>query len=811
VEGIHTKARRFPVKRLPIGRSALAAAGLSLIALATTAGLQAQVLGAERAEHACTIRTGGVLCWGGNKGGQLGIGAASSGSPFAEWVVPPGSGASAVAAGDLASCAVLAGGVRCWGTDALDALGNGPGRQDLAEPGAWLAGLGQASGVTAIAGFGYSFCAVQGGGLRCWGDNERWQLGYGEEIEQQDAPGAFLPGLGSGSGVAAVAIGPYASCAVQQGGVKCWGSHESRILGEPAGGAGGLSQPGGFVPGLAAGAGATAVALGNRHACAIVSGGVKCWGLNSRGALGLGTVGGSEAVPSAWVEGMEAGSGVTRIAASGLATCAVQGEQIRCWGDTTLGQAGDRVPESPYARPVPEALALFLSPGWKPEALAAGNHAFCARLNHADIPGAVTRDVCWGDQHYGKTGNGRMRQQWNPTRVDPDWSSAGAPLAFAAGRLATCAVAPAGMGKGELYCWGGNGGGVLGIGSPLQVDTAWPVPVAGLGAQDGPWDVAMSLGHACAAAGGGAWCWGTGAQGQLGDGAGGSGLALQPQAVTGLSGEVTQVAVGLSHSCAVETLIVNSLPVSRLLCWGSDQHGQLGNDAAASANSPTPQLVEGLHQGVLGVDAGDSHSCARTSGFALRCWGRNHRGQLGDGSTSSRFVPVAVTIPGGGVGTFATGGAHSCAANSSFVYCWGANDFGQAGQVPDSSPSMVLEPQVVMVSSGIKQLALGGTHSCAVRHVGTLWCWGDNAHGQLGVGLDTAFSAAPVRAQGGWGEAKVLAVAAGEAHTCAEVEDAGIWCWGDAVYGKLGNGELGYQTDPQEVLGAEILRHGFEG
>lgn len=141
----------------------------------------------------------------------------------------------------------------------------------------------------------------------------------------------------------------------------------------------------------------------------------------------------------------------------------------------------------------------------------------------------------------------------------------------------------------------------------------------------------MSVGywHTCAIKGS-AQCWGVNVYGMLGDGS--SVSKSKPAPVTGLASGVTNLTLGDWHSCA----IVNG----SAKCWGQNTNGQLGD--ASTTVSRIPVQVSGLTSGIAGLAAGAAHTCAMTTDGAMKCWGSNVKGPLGDGSTTSSLSPVDV-------------------------------------------------------------------------------------------------------------------------------------------------------------------------
>jgi len=142
----------------------------------------------------------------------------------------------------------------------------------------------------------------------------------------------------------------------------------------------------------------------------------------------------------------------------------------------------------------------------------------------------------------------------------------------------------------------------------------------------------------------------------------------------------------------------------------------------------------GLGTGVLAISAGWLHACATIAGGAVKCWGYNENGQLGDGTTiGSSYLARQVSGLNDGIVKVAAGGYHTCAVDSiGRAKCWGANSSGQLG---DGSTDDSSQPQLVLgLASDVVEISAGYSHSCAVTAAGTLMCWGLNEYGQLGNG-----------------------------------------------------------------------------
>src|SRR5450759_2627503 len=257
----------------------------------------------------------------------------------------------------------------------------------------------------------------------------------------------------------------------------------------------------------------------------------------------------------------------------------------------------------------------------------------------------------------------------------------------------------------------------------------------------------------CAVTNGGAlWCWGWNVYGGLGDGT--TTDRLTPVMVSGLTSGGVAAAAGPYHTCAVTS-------GGALLCWGGNQYGQLGDGTTTNRLTPVP--VSGLTSGVVAVTAGYYHTCALTSGGAVQCLGANYSGRLGDGTTTNRLTPVAVSGLTSGVVATAAGAHHTCAVTSGgAVQCWGNNPNGQLGDGTTTNRSV--PGPVSGLGSGIAAVTAGEAHTCALTSTGGVVCWGGNFAGQVGDGTTTArVTATPVTGL----QSGVRAITAGQWHTCA--------------------------------------------
>ncbi len=310
------------------------------------------------------------------------------------------------------------------------------------------------------------------------------------------------------------------------------------------------------------------------------------------------------------------------------------------------------------------------------------------------------------------------------------------------------------------------------------------VVAAGIRATDDPGVIAAGGRHSCALVSSRVLCWGANDRGQLGDGD--SEARSDPTPVVGdLS--FTQVSTGLAHSCGVAR-------GGEAYCWGNDDKGQLGDATFTSRSAPV--RVSG-NQTFRALRTGQTHTCGLTSAGDVLCWGSNANGQLGDGTTATRSSPVLVS---GGLRfvSVSAGWNHSCAiATDGVAYCWGANASGQLG---NGTRADARTPIAVSGPIKLTSISAGATHTCAVAATGEAYCWGRNSYGQLGTGGagGTADQLTPTPVTG---STRFVSVTLGGVHSCGRTRAGQAWCWGRNVYGQLGDGTNASRDVPTRVGG----------
>ena len=565
--------------------------------------------------HTCALTSaGGVKCWGFNIHFELGALRDSEVSAPVDVCADAScasalSGVAAISVGLWHTCAVTnAGGVKCWGNNWDGQLGHRTFSfslpVDVCADAACASDLGDVSAISA--GDANTCVVTAAGDVKCWGSNSSGQLGFVPSPAQSSTPLDVCEDLSPGcenilSGIAAISAGDVHTCAMAAaGGVKCWGDNLDNQLGD---GTRLKSITPVDVCAVASCASAlsdvTAVAAGTGQTCAMAAaGGVKCWGDNDEGQLGVGTESFRRRPVDVCADAACTSvlSGVAAVAAGAGHSCAVTAlGGVKCWGVNGFGELGDGT-TTDSSTPVDVcADATCDSDLSGVAALAAGGSTFVSSVGHTCALMSGGGVKCWGDNSTGQMGDGTTTNSSTPVDVCADaecTSALSGVVVIAAGAGHTCAL----MSGGGVKCWGANGFGLLGNGTTTGSSTPVNVcaDVACTSALSGVVAIAAGAGHTCAVTGlGGVKCWGDNSTGQMGDGT--------------TTNSSTPVDVCADASCA------------------SDLSGVA---AGASGGSTYP--------------CSGGHTCALVSGGGVKCWGVNTKFQLGHGLAYS-YVPLGVS------------------------------------------------------------------------------------------------------------------------------------------------------------------------
>jgi len=349
------------------------------------------------------------------------------------------------------------------------------------------------------------------------------------------------------------------------------------------------------------------------------------------------------------------------------------------------------------------------------------------------------------------------------------------PLFPKLGTANTCAVDE----SSKLWCWGSNQYHLMGTGdSSLLGNRYVPTRVGTMTGDVVAFDVGFGANFCAIDSTGQLFCWGNNTYGELGVGDKVDRTSATP--VSFPNGAVpVDVVIGKDYTFAIDTN-------GKLYVWGRNYNGNYGNGTEGVASeSDTPIHVPHAN-GVVQVSGGASSACLLDTESKLYCWGWNGYGMVTlERLPNSVLSPYHVPIPGGGVTKIDQFSSEHgiCAINDSAeLYCWGSNNVGQLGQ--GVLYGTWYDPPKVPVPGDVIDVAVGSQNNCAITSDNKLWCWGDNQFGQLGTGACCVDQLSPVQTLA----PDPVYVDAGHKHTCSVDSAGQLWCWGWNTVGKVGTG-----------------------
>lgn len=808
------------------GDSAEQVGGTLPVSVGTSRTITKLFLG-SMSNHACAILDNGTAkCWGRNNVGQLGLGdTASRGDDPTRagdnlLAINFGSGRTPVkmALGQSHSCAILDNGrVKCFGQSNYGQLGYGDNvtRGNIPnQMGDNLGYVNLGTGRTAVdisAGTDSTCALLDNGTVKCWGRNNVGQLGIDSNVSPIGTSGTQMGDnlltANIGTTATQVAVGNQFACALLTGGnVKCWGNNGNGQLGQDNTSTYSASTTTNTLAAmnpvnLGSGRTATQISVGQYNVCAYLDNGTtKCWGAGNNGTLGQGntinygnstaTTGGDRTIANLPVMNTGTIYPVTGVAAGNLFGCVTQGTtppyRAKCFGTNSTGvlgigdngsvttstaNIGDAVGEIGDSMP-------FLDIGGSITQVIAGSANVCALRDDG-------KAFCFGDNTYGRLGAGRAANLGDlPDQMGSKLAAVNLGTGMLVSKAATgqnhvCAM----FTTGQVKCWGRNNYGQLGLGDNNSRDTLSDMgdnlPFVNLGTNKTAKDIAAGNSHTCAILNDNTVkCWGRNNNGQLGldstinKGAGSTDMASLSTVDLGSGRTATQIVAGGSHTCAI-------LDTGNVKCWGYNGYGQLGQGntnnygSATNTTGGNQTIVNsvivplGTSRTATQLTAGDNHTCAILDNNTVKCWGRSNNGQLGYDATTS----VGAT----------------------------------SGQMGDS-----LNPVNIGASLTATSIVATTNHTCVTRSNGTAICWGAGGNGRLGQGttanwgtggnLMTNLPAISVPAG-----VTFTAIYALNAETCMIGSDQIARCFGQALYGALGQEQSTADTTSTSLMGGNLL------
>jgi alpha-tubulin suppressor-like RCC1 family protein/endonuclease I len=566
------------------------------------------------------------------------------------------------------------------------------------------------------------------GTVWAWGANDVGQLGEQGTFDSGAPTQVTLP---AGTSIRAISAGQWHGLALESNGeVWSWGDNADGQLGT------GSTPATNYLPAkIADFTGVIAIAAGYEHSVAVKSDGtVWTWGSDTFGGV-QGEPEWSHSVTPIEVAGV---NDVVAVACGWFHTLALKGDgTVWSWGSAaTPGQVS--------------GLSGVIS-------IACAKNHFLALKSDGTV-------WSWGENSDGQVGDGTTIDRNSPVQL----SGLDHIVAIKAGDIHSIAL----KSDGTVWVWGRNET------NDKAFDSVTPVQMNGV---NGVASIATGDFFSIALKNDGTlWTWGNGSNGALGDGEQSdvSNLVEVP-----LLNDIKAISAGHYQSLAV------AKSDGSVWAWGGNDRGELGNGTIN--NSAVPVKVSGL-TGVKSVAGGRLYSVALKDNGTVWAWGWNSNGQLGNGTFSNSATTGPVQVGNlTGISAISTLGDHTLALKlpEGTVWSWGQNDQGQLGDGSTTDRSL---PVLVTGLSDVKAVAAGWGHSLAVKNNGTVWAWGSNSNGQLGNGAGGNYGDIAETPTQVTGLTDVIAVAAGDGHSLALKRDGTVWSWGDNSFGELGIGSVGF-------------------
>lgn len=508
------------------------------------------------------------------------------------------------------------------------------------------------------------------------------------------------------------------------------------------------------------------VSAGRFHVCAIKTDGTLWgWGLAS-----LGTLGNNLIYASSPVQTVAYGTNWGSVSCGSYHTSSIKTDgSLWLWGYNIDGQLGDNTTTN---RSSPVQTITF-GTNWSYVACG-GNHAAAIKTD-----GTLWT---WGRNNNGQLGDNTTTNKSSPVQTiagGTNWSK------VACGYRQTAAIKT----DGTLWTWGRNSYGSLG--DDTRTDRSSPVQTIALGTN---WS-SVSVGYreyiAATKTDGTLWLWGNnafiGISGWLGD-----------NTSTPKSSPVQTVAGGTNWSsvyCGDKTTMAIKKD-GTLWGWGDNTNGEIGDK---TIYVPIPTIIDNVNNWAsMTNNASYDNSIfmgAKTDG-TIWVWGTNSYGQLGDNTIVSKFSPVQLPSGINSWSIISAGTQHTAGIQSDgSLWAWGRNIFGQLGDNTLTNKSSPI--QIFSELLNWSAVSCGTSHSMGLKKDGTLWTWGANARGQLGINVSGTRSSPIQTVTGGTNWTSIYA---GNQSCAAIKSDTTLWVWGFGLNGQLGQGNSTNRSSPVQFM-----------
>lgn len=638
---------------------------------------------------ACVVVEGEAYCWGNNSSGQLGVsGVSYSMVPIAVDT----SGAlkslkiSSIDVGETHTCAIASSKAICWGSNQYSQLGNSKAKKESIFTPTEVDSDGVLKNkvlTTVAVGSGHT-CVATINELFCWGIDYNGQLGsgtYGSIKEIKDV-NALKFTTASIKQITGIEASSNSTCVIADALLYCWGQNSSGRFDSTT--VGGISKPRQIeMNGLLLGREIQEVGIGAAHLCVLASSAPLCWGDNAQGQLGTGTEISSFTPTKVSSEIVKSGSTLD-LAVSTNTSCAIAKGRVYCWGSSSQYQGG-RISPATSSLPLPvgvDSSELQFKSLTNLQASDYRSFTFVAEGNPYDFNPAVDKNLspittpilstnlgvlkgkqisgysnesgfqcflfnseiyCRGENAYGQLGNNSTLYSQEPVKVDTTGVLKGKKINdFALGNSHACVLS-----ENEVFCWGNNESGQLGISDEKDAFGAYrtqfsnkPVAIDTTGVLKGKkiTDIEASSQSTCVVASDELFCWGvlhySFKNPKVSDTIS-SGTAKEIQNKGELSGKkITKL---ILPPQLYSSSLICALADNRAYCWSGDRStGSMNKELTVPHIVGDKTLVA---RPVSELAMSNSHACLISMGEVF-CWGENSSGQLGIGNVNSQNLPV---------------------------------------------------------------------------------------------------------------------------------------------------------------------------
>ena len=706
-------------------------------------------------------------------------------------------GQNVIAVGANHSLAIDADGqLFAWGDNSNGQLGNGTGLDTNVPVAVSTAAFPAATRFIAVAAHSNTSLALASNGqLYSWGNNANGQLGDGSNVNRATPVEVSILGVV----FTQIAVASTHTLALTaDGSIYSWGKNNSGQLGDG-------SKVDTLVPilvdrsGIAGSKVFVSIAAGSGFAGyshgVTDDGSLYGWGGNWSYQLGDGTSVDQTTPVAVSTSNLAAGVKFAAVASGAGHSLALTSEgRIYGWGSNQFGKVGDGS-NTDRAIPVLVAASGPMS-GESVVAISAGE-------NHSLALTSTGQLFAWGRGSSGSLGNGALASVNSPSAVSTSSFPVGIDFrSIAAGANTSMAISTGG----QLFSWGYNGDGQLGIGLPtLFQPTPLAVSTSGLPINTTFSSISVGFDHTLALSSEGLiYAWGANSEGQLGDGTQSLSAVPVPVSTTNFPAGTTfsQIATGRQYSMALSTEGV-------IYAWGVNGSGQLGDGTNVESSLPLEITRSGLAAPTTtfsSITVGWKHSLALTADGELFTWGSDSHAQLARNNVSStNGIPTpadSAKLPSGV--TFSALAANPLSTlalgSDGRVYGWGDNYYGQLGDGSKNNANSFTRVLIVGALAGkaIVQIAGGSEHFVGLDSAGDLYSWGNNTDGaspasfigQLGVGSSPAESSIPLNVDTtAVPTGTTFAFASAGYFSSTAISSAGdLYAWGENSFGQLGNG-----------------------